>query len=292
MKLRILAASFIFILALMPLSSHAAEKITAGSACTGDASALDWDTVWNCVSSVWTRAALIIGISTDTCDSNHAGEISYTSTTPRSLQYCNGTAWTNIVIKHATPAAADIPAGAAWFVLTQTAWTGNLGGQAGADAKCLTELSGNSNWLGYSNALSRLDAAHVKSFSFCSPCLSLQASTPYYFARVGDATIGGASFTVDSSNLGPNDNANWAAANYFGGSFTYWSSRYVAGSGSSTTQWINTVRSSGENCSTYGSASAGTGGFTGQASNTNRSRWYAGGNTCEKSFPQICVVNP
>jgi len=69
------------------------EQTTVGGACTTGRDAADWDTIMECVSSAWVRGPLFIGTTTDTCDSNHAGMVSYDST-QNLMRYCNGTAWT------------------------------------------------------------------------------------------------------------------------------------------------------------------------------------------------------
>jgi len=70
---------------------YAAEKTTVGGACSGDAAAADWDAIFQCVSSVWKRAAIWLGSSSDTCDSTKAGIIQWTGT---SFQGCDGSSWT------------------------------------------------------------------------------------------------------------------------------------------------------------------------------------------------------
>jgi len=77
-------------LALSSGRSFAAETTSAGSACTGALHRADWDTIFQCVSSTWKRAALRLGSSTDTCDSSHAGIIQWNGT---SFQGCDGTSW-------------------------------------------------------------------------------------------------------------------------------------------------------------------------------------------------------
>lgn len=73
---------------------YAAEKTTVGGACSGDAAAADWDAIFQCVSSVWKRAAIWLGSSSDTCDSTKAGIIQWTGT---SFQGCDGSAWQSLV---------------------------------------------------------------------------------------------------------------------------------------------------------------------------------------------------
>ena len=99
------SSGFLFILLLLPFleiaattSTHAAaidnEQISYGSACSGAATGADWDTIFQCSSSVWQRAAYFLGTSSDTCDSNHAGMMIYNSGT-NNVTYCNGTSFVN-----------------------------------------------------------------------------------------------------------------------------------------------------------------------------------------------------
>jgi hypothetical protein len=73
------------------------EKTTPGSSCstlTSNADAADWDTFFECISSVWQRGPYFFGSSADSCDSNHAGMVQYTS--GGVLEACNGTSWVAI----------------------------------------------------------------------------------------------------------------------------------------------------------------------------------------------------
>lgn len=103
------------------------------------------------------------------------------------------------------------PSGSGHFVLTSTTYNGNLGGLSGADARCLTELTTNTSWRGYAsaNANGQLVAGTVHAALCISNCTNLMPLTTYFFAKVGDASAGGASFMSDSNGLAPNDSANW-----------------------------------------------------------------------------------
>jgi hypothetical protein len=89
--------------AVLPTPAHAIdnEQKTVGGACGASASpaepanedAADWDTIMECSSGAWQRAAYFFGNSTDTCDASHAGLTRYSS---GNLQYCNSTAWTTL----------------------------------------------------------------------------------------------------------------------------------------------------------------------------------------------------
>ena len=186
----------------------------------------DWNTIFQCNSSTWQRGPYFFGSSSDTCDSNHKGLTAYDATN-NLLEFCNGTAWTDMEPVQSTP-VETAPAGSGYFVLSHGTYSGNLGGLSGADSTCLTDLTTNTGWQGYSTAHSngQLVASKVHAF-LCdaSTCNNLMPLTNYYFANAGNSSAGGAYFTTNSSNVGPNDSNSWAAANYFFGTYSYWMNR-------------------------------------------------------------------
>lgn len=183
----------------------------------------------------------------------------------------------------------------AYFVLTQTTWNGDLGGQSGAHAKCLTELTTNTNWMGYAtaNANGLLTASKVFAFGQCGTnggaCTgTMIPNMAYRFAVVGDSAKGGSTFVTDSSGRGPNDSANWAGTTYFGTSTSYWSSRHAGAN-----KWTNTGW--GAYCSNWTSSSSGVSGGVGIPGSTGDSRWHGEFNpnsTCDNLLPLVCFVNP
>ena len=133
------------------------------------------------------------------------------------------------------------PDGSGYFVLSHDTWTGNLGGLAGADAKCLSDLTTYTGWMGYATANSngQLVAAKVHAF-LCSRntvCDGLMPLTTYYFANAGNASAGGGYFTTDLSGYGPNDFVPWNAVNYFYGLYIYWSAHYQ----NTSTAWSGAI---------------------------------------------------
>ena len=42
-----------------------------------------------------------------------------------------------------------------YFVMSKSTWNGNLGNVSGSDAKCLTDLTANTGWRGYTDAAAR-----------------------------------------------------------------------------------------------------------------------------------------
>src|SRR5258708_40002302 len=113
-------------------------------------------------------------------------------------QFCNGTSWIaygpgGCFTPQTGAYQPTIPANSGFFVLTSTTYDGNLGGLAGADAKCLTELTGNTNWRGYSPAHnngqlvgSQGHALLCGQFRFTN----LMPGTTYKFAKVCAPTPG------------------------------------------------------------------------------------------------------
>ena len=184
------------------------------------------------------------------------------------------------------------PAGSGYFVLTATTYNGNLGGMAGANAKCLLELATTSTgWQGHAAASSngQLVAGKVFAFLVGAGNNNLAALTTYYFANAGDASAGGASFTTDASGQGPGDSSSWAAANYFSGTYDYWSAR---GAGSSTL-WSTGTNGTGRYCSSWASSSSVVIGGIGDAAWTNGGRWNGDSNiACDTQHRLICFVNP
>lgn len=245
-----------------------------------------------CTSGTWVSQPLYLGSTTATCSSGTEGQQRYNATS-KAMEYCNGSAWTGLVSVQSTP-SPTAPSGSGYFVLTGTTYNGNLGGLPGADSRCLTELATTyTTWNGYTDANSRglLIAAKVKAF-LCNGtvCNNLMPLTNYYFARANSTTAGGAFFTTDSSGLGPQDAANWSAANYFSGTYSVWSNRATTGG----TLWSAATAGAAttNHCTTWSLAS-GSGGRYGAVSNTTALRWNAGASlTCDNNLSLICFVNP
>jgi len=250
-----------------------------------------------CVSGTWQYPNYILG-STSTAaggSCSTAGALHY-NTTISNVEYCNGTNWTQLAeVQGSQPPTA--PSGSGYFVMSKSTFAANLGGQTGANAACLTELTTNTGWAGYSSANSngQLVSSHVHAFlcydtawgNTCS--YELNPLTTYYFADANNSSHGGASFTTDSSGYGPYDNANWAAANRFGSNYTYW----IGGRGSvSTSEWGSVGVSGSGTCLVFTSTSSGYTGTVGDASNTDSNRWNTAAPACNNSYNLICVVDP
>lgn len=242
----------------------------------------------------WNGGGVRIGPSTTVCDVAAEGAIRY-NTTSDSIEFCNGVAWTTFVQTQSS-VGPTAPAGSGYFVMTHTTWDGNLGGLSGADSKCLTELGTTyTSWRGYSaaNTAGQITAQKVKAF-LCDDynCNNLMPLTTYYFAYANDGTPGGASFTTDATGRGPNNSTAWSAANYFSGTYSWWSGRQDdTGSGLDPLQWYNV--SGGYSC--YGgwsSSSVSYDGIIGNTSTTDSHRWWSTNGKCNTSNRLICFVNP
>ncbi len=237
-----------------------------------------------------------IGNSNETCVSGLAGGLRYLSGT--GIQYCDGASW-NSLLGTQSPSPPTAPSGSGYFVLSHDSYDGNLGGQSGAHAKCLADLTTNTGWSGYSDANSRglLVSGKVGAFlcygGYNNPCvLNLLPLTTYYFsnAQSGMGSAGGASFTTDAGGHGPNDSVSWGAANRFGGAYLYWQGPRTS---NSDTLWSVNSWSSDQNCNGWTSNGAGLYGLYAASSNTDKRRWEnAGSSTCDQTHLLICYVNP
>jgi hypothetical protein len=283
------AAAVTIVFGLGLWASAAMADNIIGAACPGGAgnaqSANGNNTV--CIGGVWQYPAYQFGSTAATCNSTNAGIIKYTG---NHAYFCNGAAWTQPYEVQSTP-VVTAPTGSGYFVMSYGTWNGNLAGLAGADAKCLSDLTTYTGWMGWSDANSRglLVASKVHS-PLCTgaTCTNLTASTTYYFSSGANVKAGGGSFTTDAGGALPGDGNSWASANYFGGTYTFWSGR----NSTSATQWSTT--SSFYNCNSWTSTSAAYYSIGGITSSTDGKRWHAfqKGSICDQYYHLICAVNP
>jgi hypothetical protein len=220
-------------------------------------------------------------------------------------QFCNGTSWLAFggggSCAPSGGYSPTVPSGHGYFVMSGGTYNGNLGTLSGADATCLTDLTTNTGWKGYSTANSngQLIAGKVHAFLCDSgTCANLMPVTTYYFANAGNSSAGGASFTTDSSGFGPNDSADWSAANYFSGTYYYWSNRKW----NSSSQWNSQSASPDLGNAVYFSCSSWTdqyeNGVIGISAITDYNRWgdegynSGSGAYCGTSLNLVCFVNP
>jgi len=242
-----------------------------------------------CISGTWQYPAYSLqsysGAAGASCSGYPAGALHYT-TTIANLEYCNGSVWSQLAqVQPASPPTA--PAGAGYFVLTHSTYT-DPGSFAAANSTCLTDLTTNTGWNGYSSANSRgiLIATHVLAW-VCptgGACQNLMPITTYYYANGGNGAAGGASFTTDSNGAGPGDTVAWSAANRFSGVFGYWTGRGWSGAGTATVWSTSTSQVH------WGIDDATV--ETGMSSATDTARWTNGGIGSGSSEYLICMVNP
>ena len=279
---RIFAAA----LFLLALSAAPAFAQTLGASCPTNgvtAAPNSLGQTLKCSSGAWALAPAFAGNDTASCTSTNAGEVIWNGTV---MEYCNGSAWTQFEPAQGTP-VVTASSGSGYFVMSYGTYTGLS--LSSADSTCLSDLTTNTGWKGYStaNANGQLIASKVHSF-YCSSsaCNNLMPLTTYYFANAGNSSAGGAYFTTDSNGIGPYDNNNWSAANYFSGNYTYWSDRGT----SSSTQWTNSNQGNNADCGIYGW------GDYGQSSYTDSNRWAISNDPevqCPyTSYYYICYVNP
>jgi hypothetical protein len=214
------------------------------------------------------------------CSSTNAGAIRYAGT---ALQYCNGSSWT-------TANTVSNIGSVGYFVLSKSTYDGNRGGLSGANATCLTELTTNTGWLGYSTALAagQLTASNVQAF-MCdnTSCNNFVPNATYYFANANTA-IGGASFTTTAGGYGPQDNANWIGATYFGANTTYWTGMTGSGVGLNATYGASSTL----NCTAWTSNSAAVQGEDGTSNSISGGRFNVANNVCSTPLHLICMVQP
>ena len=157
--------------------------------------------------------------------------------------------------------------------MSQSTWNGNLGGLSGADAKCLTELTTNTNWKGYGDANARglLISAKVHAFAVANQAsghpTNLNASTIYTFADANNSGHGGASFTTNGSGMGPGDNADWSGASYFGADYIYWTNIAIG----TSTLWDGTTyrNTDGGACNGFNTGTSGYNSANGESASGN-----------------------
>lgn len=172
-----------------------------------------------------------------------------------------------------------------YFVVTSSTTNGVIGGEAGANAFCLNDLTTN-NWKGKAEANNRglLVAAKVKAF-LCTgaACMHGIPDTQYMFASARNVSHGGGSFVTNTSGIGPNDSANWSSATHFGDtSLTFWTGR----ANGTVTTW------GGSNNNRCANFNGGGDGRAGVANSTTHTRWAVGSVNCAQIRSIICMVNP
>jgi len=220
-----------------------------------------------------------------TCDATSAGAFRYNASTD-TFEMCSNSAWVSMVLEGGS--AVSTPPGSGFFVLSATPRNGNLGGLAGANSTCLSDLT-SYDWAGKADAVSRgqLVAGKVRAWLTTSGTNNnVNASTTYYFARAGRPDVGGATFTSDASQKLPMYTTPWSGQNYFGGSVRYW-----IGSRDYASTYANTGGCCTGYCSNWADGSSGQSTGTGTAAGWGYER-YTGGASCDTPLYMICLVQP
>ncbi|MBX3022814.1 MAG: hypothetical protein KF799_14160 [Bdellovibrionales bacterium] len=178
-----------------------------------------------------------------------------------------------------------LPSGSpGYFVAIASGGNGNLGGLAGANTTCLTELT-NNNWMGKAGAT--LNSTKVKAFLCAATCNNLVASTTYRFARVGNIDYGGNTLTTNASGAGPGNANRWSTSDHFGtGVSIIWTGR----DDGSDTAWATTPVT--DTCTNWTTNSSGVVGLRGTANTTTAERWSDNMVSCSGTNSLICFVNP
>ena len=238
-----------------------------------------------------------------TCDASHRGQMMFAD---GALLICTESGFGTIAAGDSgyTPAPAST---GGYFVVTADVTNGNLGGLAGANAFCLSQLT-NNPWRGQGDAQARglLVAGKVRAF-LCdgSTCQDGLPNTTYIMAsayKIGSNSAhlkGGRTFTTDASGRGPN------AAIGFGDTTGIWSGEalgYEDGDGNpAVVYW--TGRSTGSNntwsttphsdrCSNW-TSTGGNGRTGGSFSYAHTRNWSYAQNSCSWNGARLlCFIDP
>jgi len=258
-------------------------------------------------------AQMVVSATAPSCNASTNGLLWF-NTNISQQEYCNGTTFVQFVgTASYQPPTPPSNSGFGYFVLSNGTYNGNLGGLDGASATCLSELTTNTNWKGYADAQSKgeLDGAHVQAFLCYTAennflCNNLLPATAYYFAKIGDSSIGGASFTTDQNGQGPGDSTKWSSNTYFGTTtYNYWTDRdsyYATGTCGESSMSLYFTTNGGSpcgsgtqknSCSAWTSSVSTKKAYVGQSNKTDYNRWNTGSlKTCNTLEHLICFVNP
>lgn len=240
------------------------------------------------ISANFKAGAVVIGPADDgECVPAVEGALRWSSA-DKTHHMCDGTGWKKIIATTGVGDPSTPPAGTGYFVMSAGSWSGHLGNIAGADSKCLTDLTDN-DWLNKADAVSRglLNSTKVRAF-LCdnNTCINAVSGATYTFAVSGAPTIGGASFNIDMAGQGPGNTQIWSGTNYFGTAAEYWAGRATG----SADLWPLNPGSSAH-CSNW-SQSSGYTGIYGLANTANAGRWNFSSMSCAAVKKLICLVHP
>jgi hypothetical protein len=151
------------------------------------------------------------------CDSTRIGAMRY-DTSVNYMMVCTDTGWRPLSMSSGSGGGAPStpPSGTGYFVVTYGTWNGNLGDLAGANSKCLSDLT-TYNWLNKSDAVSRgiLNATNVKAWIYAIKRyanLPLPSTTYTRSPHPGYSSTGGATFITDSSYRLPSNAQDWSGS--------------------------------------------------------------------------------
>jgi hypothetical protein len=214
-----------------------------------------------------------VGNDTGACSTDKTGRLRFDAT-GHEWNYCDGSDW--LPFEHAASNG-----GIGYLVQSYNRWDGNLGGLAGADAKCLSDLQ-SYDWLGKS-AAGTLGAARVSAL-LCdgTACRQAAADTVYMTAVANSTGRGGMGFLTDAQGRGPG-NALYFDDNNFENSYGFWSNRGTV----SSTVWSNAPLG-GNHCSNWGSTSGQ--GRVGNMGNNDEARWNESSYSCGSTRYLLCLV--
>jgi len=221
----------------------------------------------------------------------------------QNMEVCTGGTWVQLspgwVPANGTPPVPNPNSG--YFVMTAAVFNGNIGGMAGANAACLTDLLAN-DWQGKADAVSRglLNANKVRAFicpgNYGSACNEGGPLTAYYFARSGDTAGGGGLFVTNTTGQGPDNSFPWSAYNYFNSTQEYWTSRFGDYGWAPPPIWGTGPAKDGEGwadaCANWTDGTAGRATFFGNPSATNGNRWGQSARSCDQTLALVCFVHP
>lgn len=170
-----------------------------------------------------------------------------------------------------------------FFILSNTGHKGDFGGLSGADSTCLDDLK-TKTWRGKGGPA--LTSSTVKAW-LCdnSGCNNLSNNTTYTFARMANASIGGATFTTNGSGRGPDNSDDWDIAGRWSVNAHVWTGR---NSGTSTL-WPTTKHSN--HCNSWNDQTDSYTGRIGETNNTDADRWSSVNDDCDNNNRYVCVVS-
>ena len=185
------------------------------------------------------------------------------------------------------PRAPELAARDGFFVLSRATYDGNLGGLAGANAKCLDDLQAN-DWRGKAQALAgnQINSANVRAFLCASGnCQNAKAFGTYVYSRSNLTASGGSTFTAGGAGEGPSDSLNWDDSDTFSSDLFAWTGRASA----TAKIWGG---SHSDTCADWSNGLASSSGRDGSTNYTTQRRWDNASVQCSSARHLLCFVHP